>query len=392
MSISNLRKLASQDDDRRCLSIYLPTERAGREVRQNPIRMKNLLREAESRLTTHSEGESGRAILTRLEDLHGDTEFWEKQSEGLAILASADGLEVARLPYRVPELVYVGRRFCVRPLVPALCDDSRFYVLALSQQHVRLLDCTRDRASEVELHDVPGRIEDVVGYDWEEKTLQHHSGSRASHPNGAAAIFHGQGRPDADHRDEIKRFCVAVDRGVRATMEEPSAPVVLACVDFVEAIYRSESELETLADESITGNPDTTPTEVLHERGRDKVESSADKRTAAELEKFGEGRAAGLTTAGLEETLDALMLGLVGTLFIDPSVDVWGRVDTGHPDTRSGVRVVVHNEREKGDEDLVDLLVARAIATGAELRTVDREQLDGAACAGLLRAPLPTLA
>ena len=33
-----------------CVSIFLPTERAGREVQQNPIRLKNLLKEAEHRL------------------------------------------------------------------------------------------------------------------------------------------------------------------------------------------------------------------------------------------------------------------------------------------------------------------------------------------------------
>lgn len=33
-----------------CISIYMPMEKAGSEVRQNPIRFKNLMREAEKRL------------------------------------------------------------------------------------------------------------------------------------------------------------------------------------------------------------------------------------------------------------------------------------------------------------------------------------------------------
>jgi len=31
-----------------CVSIFLPTHRAGKEIQQGPIRLKNLLREAES--------------------------------------------------------------------------------------------------------------------------------------------------------------------------------------------------------------------------------------------------------------------------------------------------------------------------------------------------------
>ncbi len=33
-----------------CISIYIPTQKAGPEVRQNPIRFKNLMREAEEHL------------------------------------------------------------------------------------------------------------------------------------------------------------------------------------------------------------------------------------------------------------------------------------------------------------------------------------------------------
>lgn len=35
-----------------CVSIYLPTHRAGPDTQQDPIRFKNLLREAEERLST----------------------------------------------------------------------------------------------------------------------------------------------------------------------------------------------------------------------------------------------------------------------------------------------------------------------------------------------------
>ena len=39
-----------QTRERFCVSIFLPTHRAGPEIRQDPIRLKNLLKQAESRL------------------------------------------------------------------------------------------------------------------------------------------------------------------------------------------------------------------------------------------------------------------------------------------------------------------------------------------------------
>jgi hypothetical protein len=72
-----------------CVSIYMPTHPAGPEVRQNPIRFKNLVREAETRLIDAGlEQEDAIALLEKSQEI--DTqEFWEQIGEqGLAIFTS----------------------------------------------------------------------------------------------------------------------------------------------------------------------------------------------------------------------------------------------------------------------------------------------------------------
>jgi hypothetical protein len=68
------------------VSLFMPTHRAGRETEQNPIRFKNLLREAEDRLlATGLRSPDVREILKPAQRLLQESGFWRNQSHGLAV-------------------------------------------------------------------------------------------------------------------------------------------------------------------------------------------------------------------------------------------------------------------------------------------------------------------
>jgi hypothetical protein len=146
-----------------CVSLYMTTHRAGADVQQDPIRLKNLLREAEVTLNTMGlrSPEAGE-LLEPAQDLLGDSEFWQHQSEGLALFLSSRSFNAYRLPFEFEELVVVTNRFHVKPLLPLLSGDGRFYVLALSQNEVRLLQGTRYSVDEIELEDVPKSLVEAL--------------------------------------------------------------------------------------------------------------------------------------------------------------------------------------------------------------------------------------
>ena len=56
----------------------------------------------------------------------------------------------------------VDDRFHVSPLLPLIAGDGHFFVLALSQNQIRLLEGTRDRVEEVELPGVPLGVRDAL--------------------------------------------------------------------------------------------------------------------------------------------------------------------------------------------------------------------------------------
>jgi hypothetical protein len=67
-----------------CVSVFLPTHRAGREVEQAPIRLKTLLRQATDALTFDR-------LLAPLRRLLDDRLFWQYQSDGLALFSRPGG-------------------------------------------------------------------------------------------------------------------------------------------------------------------------------------------------------------------------------------------------------------------------------------------------------------
>jgi hypothetical protein len=146
-----------------CVSLYLPTHRAGRDIQQDPIRLKNLLRNAEERLLAGGlRTAEARSLLAPAQALLQDEMFWRHQSDGLAIFLSPTEFHSYRLPLKFPEIRVVTDRFHIKPLLPLIHSGQRFFVLALSQNQVRLLDCTQHHVDEVELENVPTSLAEAL--------------------------------------------------------------------------------------------------------------------------------------------------------------------------------------------------------------------------------------
>ncbi|MBD0390759.1 MAG: hypothetical protein ICV54_30770, partial [Nostoc sp. C3-bin3] len=218
-----------------CVSIYMPIHPAGPEVRQNPIRFKNLVREAEARLIDAGlEQEDAIALLKKSQEI--DTpEFWEQIGEqGLAIFISENIFRYYPLPIDFQELVVVTDRFHIKPLLPILNGNGRFYILALSQQDVRFFEGTRYSVKEVEVENLPKSLDEALQKD---ETAKEGQFRIATSKGGTAnsftqpGSFHGQGSPDRDkHQEDILQFFQIVDRALHDKLKLQKAPLVLAGV------------------------------------------------------------------------------------------------------------------------------------------------------------------
>jgi hypothetical protein len=369
-----------------CVSIYMPTHRAGREVQQDPIRLKNLLGNALDRMVTGGvRTPEARELLEPADKLLHDGIFWQHQSDGLALFVSPEMFHHYRLPFDFEELVVVTDRFHIKPLLPLLSGDGRFYVLALSQNEVRLLQGTRYSVSEVDLEDVPESLAEALRYNDPEKRLQFHTGTRTPGGKGERpAIFHGHGIASADDpKDYILRYFHQVARGLRDLLRDEQAPLVLAGVDYLLPIYQEANSYPHLVvDEGIERNPEEMSAEELHKHAWAIVHPlflSAQKEAAARYRQLA-GAGSEQASSDLKEVIPAAYHGRVETLFVAVGLQQWGAFD---PDTNA---VHLHERAEPGDEDLLDFAAIHTLSNGGSVYAVEPKKVpDDAPLAAVFR-------
>ncbi|MDZ8065052.1 MAG: hypothetical protein RMY64_05340 [Nostoc sp. DedQUE08] len=359
-----------------CVSIYMPTHPAGPEVRQDPIRFKNLVREAEARLIDAGlEQEEAIALLEKSQEI--DTqEFWEQMGEqGLAIFISENIFRYYPLPIDFQELVVVTDRFHIKPLLPILNGNGRFYILALSQQDVRFFEGTRYSVKEVEVENLPKSVDEALQRDDTAKEGQFRiatSKGGTSNTFSQPGTFHGQGSPDRDRRQEdILQFFQIVDRALYEKLKLQKAPLVLAGVEYLLPVYRQANTYQHLMDEAITGNPEILSAQELHDQAWPIVEADFQKSQQAVLEQFHElfGGDTGKASNNLQEVISAAYYQRVDSLLVAVGQQQWGLFDP------TSETVYLHPEKEAGDEDLLDFVAAHTLLNGGTVYAVPFEEI-----------------
>jgi hypothetical protein len=376
----DLRTLLTEPG-RPCVSIFMPTHRGGGE--EDPIRCRVHLEEAQERLiATGLRAPEARRMLEPARHLLEDASFWKHQCDGLAFFLAPQFLRLYRLPVMFQDLVVIADRFHITPLLPLLSGSGCFYVLALSQNAVRLLQGTHYGISEVDLKGVPRNLaEALLAHDSDEPLTFH------ARPVGGlgswGAIFSGHGVGIDDRKDDLRRYFQKIDRGLHATFREEAAPLVLAAVDYFLPIYREANRYPHLLEGGIEGNPDRLSNKELHDRAWALVQphfARAQQQAAAQYRQLaGTGR----TASGLEQVVSAAHRGDVETLFVAAQRQRWGRFDPA-----SG-RVEEHEGREPGDEDLLNLAAVHTLLHGKTVYAVEPGQVpDGAPLAAIFCLPL----
>jgi hypothetical protein len=255
-----------------------------------------------------------RKFLEPAERLSLDSDFWRRQSDGLAVFFT-DGKPV-RLPPAAAFCRAGGgqRAFSPQTAAAFFSSDGQFYILALSQNQVRLLKGSRHTVDEIELENLPKSLAEALPFEQFEKQLQFHTGTTSSRTE-RAGVFHGHD-PRDDDKDKILRWFHKIDAELSRLLAEERAPVVLAGVEFLFSLYEEANSYPHLLKEGVKGNPDELKPSELHEKAWPVVQpifSQAQHKAASQYEKLcGSGGA----TTDVKEALLAAHHGRVDTLFV----------------------------------------------------------------------------
>ncbi len=369
------RSLPTGEQTPPCISIYLPTHRSSPERLQDPIRFRNLIRQAENSLHERYPQADAGVLLAPFREIADDKEVWNNTLDSLAVLGAQGEMHVYPLRVKVDEMVLVGDRFHTKPLIGALESTGRYHILALNLQSMRLFEGDGQSIREIDLDPgAPKTIEDALGDQLTEPYQTYSSNAR-----GMSSTYHGAGA----RRDEIdvdaERFFRIVDRWITEHYSRPSGfPLILAALIEHHALFRSVSKNPLLEAEGIEVDPFALSLEEMNERARGILEHHRLKLEDEAVERFGTAYGQGNASGDATEISRAAAAGRVATLLVESDRRIGGKLDE---DTGA-----VEYSHQTDAPDLLDQLVEMVVRQGGEILVLPAKRMPVASgVAGIFR-------
>jgi hypothetical protein len=351
------------------ISIYLPTHVAGREVRQDPIRLKNLLSAAAKRLMASRRLPEINALLSPAQKLVEDGPFWRSQQHeqrGLAIFLAPGFDRVFQLPIVVPEEMMLGDHFHIKPLLPFLEDAGPFWLLTISASHTRLYQGSRWDFTEISVLDLPqgvAKVQDMTEYE-----ENYYSSPVGRHGGLAKAQSFGED-PDQIRKDELLELLHRIAPLVEPLVKRYPVPVILAAHPEIQGHFREIAGWKEIYPDGLSDNPDALTNEELHRRAYALVEQRQIAARNAALERLNARLSIGKATTKPEEIVKGARYARVDILFVSGDEHLWGVFDEVED------RVTAHGSPDDGDIDLLDYAALMTLRYRGSIMVIDRAAL-----------------
>ena len=130
-----------------CVTIILTTHRTRPDNEKDAILLKNLVKDAEKRISADCDKDMAANIITKLNTLASNIDH-RQNLEGLVLFVNENIADYVRLPLKVDNRVMIDDSFHTRDLVRAIHGQTGYYVLLLSRQKARLIEALSDKAVE----------------------------------------------------------------------------------------------------------------------------------------------------------------------------------------------------------------------------------------------------
>jgi len=348
------------------VSIFLPTTPVTQDTDADRILLKNLAKEAIGQL--ESAGADKRRVgplSEKLDDLIDDDDFWRYQAHGLAVYATPDNLRTFRVPNALEPMTMVADRFHLKPLLRSTNFCNAGFVLALADGSVRLVEVSKDLPAATV--SVPGMPIDAA--------------SSVGKVTIATRSYSGRIGGSEGKKVRLSQYARKVDAALRAVLAGSAAPLVLAAVESLGAIYRSVNSYPHLAAQGIEGNPERLSDAELANAAREILDGLYRAQIADWHALYSARANEDRATTDLVRAARAATAGAVASLLVDMDQTVHGTVD------EADGSVVFADSAGADSYGVADEVARRVLASGGQVLAVRAEDMPevGKPVAAILR-------
>lgn len=373
ISKEELKELATIHDEI-CISIYIPTHKAGKEVinGQDAILFKNQIQKAKAKLKERNFTEiQSKELLKPAYDLLEDRGFWREQHEGLAVFLNKDFFKMYKLPLHFEEFCMISSSFHLKKLLPLLNGNGLYYILSLNMNHIRIFQADKANIEELEFDkDTPLSLDESMKYTEIQKSLQHHSGTGSG---SSGAMFHGQakGINRDDRKIFVEEFMRKVDNGINKLILDENVPLVLSGVEYLHPIYKEISKYQHIYEKGVEGSTEEMSSSELHSKTWPLVEPFFSSSLENYMQKYGDLAGTGKTSYDLKSIVPAAVNGRVEAIFITPEASQWGK----YTEQGANLTIDLHDNFEENDDCLVSMSAVETVLNGGKTYIVDKENM-----------------
>jgi len=314
----------AQVHDQHCVSVYLPKHSGGNAANNDHgrLRLKNKLKTLQGELADFGLSPTEATdYLDPVYKLLEQGDLWRNQSDCLAIFLHDHTVSCFLLNGKFQEFSYVSDHFYLKPVLSQFNGNGRFFLLALSLGSVQLYEGNAHQISDIDVEEfLPEKLEDIVGYDYQDKSLQFRTGQ-------AGTVFHGHGAGKDDRIKETEKYFRAVDKGLLQILNGDNVPLVLACVDEHYPVYAQVTRYQNLFPKHLSGNADNADLTSLHSRAWNLVKESFRQNRHNAKNAFKNLSSGEKTSIVLNDIIPAAIEGRVKSLFIQDGKDRFGLYD-----------------------------------------------------------------
>ena len=292
------------------ISILAPTHRTAPENEQDPILLKNLIREAEQRLSQEFERREYESCIDRLWRMANRIDH-RYNLDGLALYVNQYYERTFKLPFSPKARAVVDETFATRELVYAMNRNSRYWVLVLSEKPTRLYEGLGQTLIEVEEH---GFSRYFTG------------------PGGDEPLPAGTGvEPSAHLKERHRHFFREADKAFSKIANKDNLPLVVVGIERYHGYFDEVSKNKNRVVARVHGNYDDTPVHKLAEAVWPKVEEYFNRRRREVRQEIEDAFKARRFAAGVEEVWQLAHQGRGHLLIVEegfeypalPSEDGW---------------------------------------------------------------------
>ncbi len=357
-----------------CVTISAPAEGP----QQLRVRLKNAVKSLAGKLQHRSgDNKDERTLLEPLQDI-GQVLESGKDGHGLVVFRSANVFTSIWTREPVREEVVVADHFQIRTLLPQLTGERKFYILALSQKHVRLLRCADHGCEEADLpHSAPRNYDEWMNTAKPDHDLDNRSIAGPSSGTSSGILF-GTSVGKEKKDQYLLHFYRAVDNGVHEALRNDPAPLVLAGVEYELSLYHAVTQDEHVVPGGVHGAADGLKGGELHARALELANEYFKAPVRKALATFDEAGAERRSIT-VKEIVPAAWDGRIAQLFLHETAEYRGvfRVETHQ---------IKKHDTNGDEEDLLNAAAVQTLAHGGNVFVLPGEEMpNGVAAAALFR-------